>query len=115
VRTVVASPATAYTRNGSPATMRGLNGSASVTGNQLTLTVTNPSLDQARETEIAVRGGTVRAAAGMALAPADPHSHNSFEDPRAVEPRAVTVAVTGGGIVHRFPPASVTKLTITLG
>jgi alpha-N-arabinofuranosidase len=115
VRTVVASPTTHYTRNGNPASMRGLNGSASVNGNQLTLTVTNPSLDQVREAEISIRGGTPRTATGMALAPADPHAHNSFEDPRAVEPQAVTVSLKGSGIVHRFPPASVTRLTIALG
>jgi alpha-N-arabinofuranosidase len=115
VRTVVASPATHYSRNGSPASMRGLNGSASVSGNRLTLTVTNPSLDQARETEISIRGGTPRAVAGMALAPADPHAHNTFEDPRAVEPQTVPVTLKGSGVVHRFPPASVTKLTIELG
>jgi len=79
VRTVVASPQTHFTRNGTDVAMRGLNGSASVTGNQLTLTVTNPSLDRPREAEISIRGGTARGAAGMALAPADPHSHNSFE------------------------------------
>jgi alpha-N-arabinofuranosidase len=95
--------------------MRGLNGSASVSGNRLTLTVTNPSLDQARETEISIRGGTPRAVAGMALAPADPHAHNTFEDPRAVEPQTVPVTLKGSGVVHRFPPASVTKLTIELG
>jgi len=115
VRTVVSSPGTHYLRNGSPAAMRGLNGSASLAGKQLTLTVTNPSLDQAREAEIAIRGGSAREAAGMALAPADPHAHNSFEDPRAVEPKAVTVALKGAGLVHRFPPASVTKLTFSLG
>jgi alpha-L-arabinofuranosidase len=115
VRTVVSSPPTHYTRNGRPAEMRGLNGSASVTGSRLTLTVTNPSLDQAREAEISIRGGATREAAGMTLAAADPHAHNSFEDPRAVEPRPVTVALKPGGGVHRFPPASVTRLTITLG
>jgi alpha-N-arabinofuranosidase len=115
VRTVVASPQTHYTRNGSPAAMRGLNGSASVTGGQLTLTVTNPSLDQPREAEISIRGGAAREVAGMALAAPDPHAHNSFEDPRVVEPRPVAVALKGAGLVHRFPPASVTKLTFTLG
>jgi alpha-N-arabinofuranosidase len=114
LRTVVASPTIHYTRNGSPAAMRGLNGSASLSGNRLTLTVTNPSLDQPRETEISVPAGTIRSVSGMALAPADPHSHNSFEDPRAVEPRLVEVALKGSSIMHRFPPASVSRLTIEL-
>jgi len=115
VRTVVASPLTHYTRNGAAATMRGLNGSASLTGSQLTLTVTNPSLDQPREAEISLHGGTPRSVAGVTLAAADPHAHNTFEDTRAVEPKPVNVYVKGAGVVHQFPPASVTKLTITLG
>ena len=41
VRTVISSPPSSYTRNGQPATMRGLNGSASLLGRALTLTVTN--------------------------------------------------------------------------
>jgi len=115
VRTVVASPANHYDRNGKPATMRGLNGSASVNGTQLTLTVTNPSMDQPRETEIQIHGGTPRSVAGVTLAAADPHAHNTFADPRAVDPKTVAVSLRGGAIVHQFAPASVTRLTITLG
>ena len=115
VRTLVASPANGYDRNGKPATMRGLNGSASVNGSELTLTVTNPSIDQPRETEIQVHGGTPRSVAGVTLAASDPRAHNTFEDPRAVEPKTVAVTLKGAAIVHQFPPASVTKLTITLG
>jgi alpha-N-arabinofuranosidase len=115
VRTLVASPENRYSRNGVPASMRGLNGSASVNGNQFTLTVTNPSMDQPREAEILIHGGTARAVAGVTLAASDPHAHNSFADPRAVEPKAVAVTLKGTSVVHQFPPASVTKLTITLG
>ena len=88
-----------------------MNGSASVNGNRVTLTVTNPSMDQAREAEIVLRGGTVRSAEGMMLAERDAHAHNSFEAPRAVEPKAVAVK----GNVFSFPAASVTRLTFTLG
>jgi alpha-N-arabinofuranosidase len=115
VRTVVAAPETGYNRNGRPASFRGLNGSASVNGNQLTLTVTNPSMEQAREAEVVIRGGTPRSAAAMVLAESDAHAHNSFEAPRAVEPKAVAVTVRGSGAVFRFPPASVARLTFTLG
>jgi alpha-N-arabinofuranosidase len=114
VRAVFAAPGTTYSRNGTPAKMRGLNGSASVQGQTLTVTVTNPSMDQAREAEIAVRGGRVKSVAGVQLAAADVHAHNRFEDPRAVEPKSVQVAVKPGGIVHRFPAASVTRLTVEM-
>jgi alpha-N-arabinofuranosidase len=114
VRTVFAAPNIAYTRNGRAATMRGLNGSASVNGNLLTVTVTNPSINQAREAEIAVPGAMLRSAVGTELAASDPHEHNSFENPRAVEPKPIAVAVKGSTILHTFPPASVSRLTITL-
>ena len=115
VRTLCASPSTGYSRNGTPTAMRGLNGSASLNASLLTLTVTNPSMDQIREAEIQIHGGTPRSATGVTLAAADPHAHNTFEDPRAVEPKPVAVALKGSGIVHQFSPASVTKLTIILG
>ncbi len=115
VRTVVSAPATGYMRNGREASFRGLNGSASVNGTQLTLTATNPSLDQAREAEIVVRGGKVQSATGMMLAESDAHAHNSFEAPRAVEPKAVAVSAKGAGTVFSFPAASVTRLTFALG
>jgi alpha-N-arabinofuranosidase len=114
VRTLAASPANSYNRNGAPATMRGLNGSASVNGTMLTLTVTNPSMDQPRETEIQVHGGTPRSVTGVTLAAADPHAHNGFEDTRSVEPKPVGSTLRGGSVIHQFPAASVTKLTITL-
>ena len=72
-------------------------------------------MDQPREAGIQVHGGTPRSVEAVTLAAGDPRAHNSFEEPRAVEPKAVEVALKGTSIVHRFPPASVTKLTITLG
>ena len=115
VRAVFASPEVQYMRNGSPASIRGLNGSASITGQQLTLTVTNPSLDRASEAHVVVRGGTVKSAAAWMLNAADVRAHNSFGDPRAVEPKKADVEVNGKELTFRFPPASVTKLAITLG
>jgi alpha-N-arabinofuranosidase len=95
--------------------LRGLNGSASVDGKRLTLTATNPSMDRPCEAEIAVRGGAIASAKAWTLAASDPHAHNTFEEPRAVEPKPAEVAAPGGRIVFRFPPASVTKFEITLG
>jgi alpha-N-arabinofuranosidase len=115
VRAEFGTPAVHYTRNAKPASIRGLNGSASVSGSQITLTVTNPSLDQEREAQIVLHGGTPRSASGIVLAAADVHAHNSFEAPRAVEPKPVPVAAKGSSVIHRFPPASVTRLTIALG
>lgn len=49
VRAVFSAPRAKYTRNGKPAEFWGLSGSASVSGRQLTLTVTNPHMSEPRE------------------------------------------------------------------
>jgi alpha-L-arabinofuranosidase len=114
VRAEFASPEVRYRRNGQPATIRGLNGSASLAGKRLTITVSNPHLTQACAAEIAVRGGAVKSASGVVLAAADVHAHNTWDNPRAVEPQPANVSAKGRVITHTFPPASVTKLTIEL-
>jgi alpha-N-arabinofuranosidase len=115
VRTNVAASEIRYTRNNEPGGLRGLSASASVTGNQLTLTVVNPSMDQPREVEIGVRGGKAQSVAAVLLSAPDPHAHNSFAQPEAVQPKQVNTTLTSGSIRHQLPPASVTKLTVTLG
>jgi alpha-N-arabinofuranosidase len=114
VRAVFSAPRVSYTRNGQPASLNGLNGSASLKDRRLVLTVTNPSLDAPRETEVAVRGGSVRSVRMSELAALDVHAHNTFASPAAVAPKARAVEGGGAGFVHRFPPASVTRLEMEL-
>jgi len=114
VRTAVSTPRPSYTRNGKPATLRGLAGSASLKERVLVLTVTNPDLKQAHETEIAIRGANVKSVRATTLTAPDVHAHNSFENPSVIEPKAATVRQTAAGIVHTFAPASVTRLDIDL-
>jgi alpha-N-arabinofuranosidase len=114
VRAEFSAPQVKYTRNGDPAEFRGLSGSASLSGKQLTLTVTNPHLSEARETEIAVRGARIESARARVLTSSDIHAHNTFENPRAVEPRDEQVSVSAGALVYRFAPASVTRLQMAL-
>jgi len=93
----------------------GLGGSASIKDRTLTLTVVNPHASEPRETEIAVRGAQVTSARVRTLAADDVHAHNSFDRPTAVVPAdAAAASARGGVIVHRFPPASVTRLTFDL-
>jgi alpha-N-arabinofuranosidase len=96
------------------ATLWGLQGSASLRDNRVTLTVVNPHASEARETEVVVRGRAVQSGEGLVLSATDIHAHNSFEQPRALEPVKVPVGVQGGRLVHRFPAASVTRLQLTL-
>jgi alpha-N-arabinofuranosidase len=106
VRTLVSAPAI-YKG------LAGLSCSASLRDKVLTMTVTNPSLDQVREVEIGLRGAGAASAKAVTLAAADAHAHNSFEAPHAVEPRDEQVQA-GARFTRRFPPASVTKLEISL-
>lgn len=115
VRTVFSSADVSYTRNGANATIRGLDGSASVRGNQLTLTVTNPWFDREVEAEIAIRGGNMKSVSAYTLAASDPHAHNSFEQPENVAPKPSAIALKSGVVVHRSPAASVTKISFVMG
>jgi alpha-N-arabinofuranosidase len=103
-----------YTRVDKPAEFWGLSGSASITGKQLTLTVTNPHLSESRETEIVVRGARAANARATVLATPDVHAHNTFANPKAVQPHEDTVTVSAGAISYRFAPASVTRLQVSL-
>jgi alpha-N-arabinofuranosidase len=114
VRAEFGSPEVRYQRNGQPSALRGLNGSASIAGNCLTITVSNPNLTEACAAEIALRGGVVKAISGVVLAAADVHAHNTWDSPNAVEPQPANVSAKGSIIAHVFPPASVTKFTIEL-
>lgn len=114
VRTLFSAPEVRYTRVDKPAEFWGLKGSASVNGKQLTLTVTNPHASEAREAEIVIRGARASSAQARVLAEADVHAHNSFENPKGVEPRNEQVTINSGTISFRFPPASVTRLQIGL-
>jgi alpha-N-arabinofuranosidase len=115
IRTIFSAPRPSYSRNGQQATIRGLSGSASLHDRQLVLTVTNPDISQAREAEISVRGASVREAELTTLTDTDTHAHNSFDNPRRLDPkRGQVMRPTGAALVHSFPPASVTKLLLTL-
>ena len=95
-------------------TLWGLQGSASLNGKQLTLTVVNPHATDAREAEVVVRGAVMQSVQGLALTSTDLHAHNSFDAPHALEPASVRVDVQSGRLVHSFPAASVTRLQFLL-
>jgi alpha-L-arabinofuranosidase len=78
-------------------------------------TVSPLDLRVARDTEIAIRGAAPAGVRATTIAAGQLAAHNTFEQPRAVEPRETSAGpIAGGTFVHRFPPASVTRLTITL-
>lgn len=114
LRTNVSSSPLKYTINGRPATMRGLNGSASIHDRRVVLTVTNPDPKASLETEIAILGANVKEVSVTTLTARDIRAHNSFDNPRAIEPQTSQAAVKGRSLVYSFAPASVTRLQITL-
>lgn len=113
VRTMFSSPAIRYDRDGTPATFWGLKGSASVRDKVLFLTVVNPDVSQARETEIVVRDASATSGEATVMTNRDIHAHNTFEQTNAVVPQISAVKMTSP-FVFTFPAASVTALRLEL-
>ena len=116
MRTVVSAPAISYQRPKDTGSVLGLSGSASVKDKTLTLTVTNPHVSEAQEVEIVVRGAAPGAVKGAQLAGAGHPGpqHVRAAERRGDQGRTVAGTVQNGVLVHRFPPASVTRLQFTL-
>jgi alpha-N-arabinofuranosidase len=110
IRTLISAPHISYSWDGAPATLRGLSSSASLKNKTLIVTVTNPSMDTARDTEIVLRGARADAITGQILSAPDVHAHNTFENPDSVAPKPLPNA----GLQFTFPAASVTRFEIKL-
>ncbi|MBX7171019.1 MAG: hypothetical protein K1X72_08680 [Pyrinomonadaceae bacterium] len=97
------------------ASIWGLNGSASIKDKTVTVTAVNPDHLNAKETEINLRGAKIVSAEARVLTSNDLHTRNTFAQPNALVPKneAVTVG-TGGSLVYKFAPASVTRLTLQI-
>jgi alpha-L-arabinofuranosidase len=114
IRSIFSAPTISYDRDGKRAMFWGLNGSASLQGKELVITVVNPSTSDARETEIVTRGGVAKSARVTTLSAKDIHAHNTFTEPDAVVPRTAEVKATGPSLNITFGPASVTLLQVSL-
>ncbi|HYW69992.1 MAG TPA: alpha-L-arabinofuranosidase C-terminal domain-containing protein [Pyrinomonadaceae bacterium] len=119
VRTDFVAPKANFTRldaqrKETPASLWGLNGSASVKDKQLVLTVVNPHARDARETEIAIRGGAIKSGKTRTLTSTDLHARNTFANPHGLEPKDGVVSGSGSTITFTFAPASVTRLVLDL-
>jgi alpha-N-arabinofuranosidase len=114
VRTVISAPNLHYVRDGKTASFWGLNGSASVRGKNLTLTVVNPSTSEIRETEIVVRGASTKSGTTTLLSNVDLHAHNTFDRRNDVTPQVRDLPSNRNLLTIQFPPASVSKLELSL-
>jgi alpha-N-arabinofuranosidase len=114
VRTIISAPNVEYARDSKPTPFWGLQGSASLHGKNLILTVVNPSVSEIRETEITVRSASIKSGTTTVLTNSDLHAHNTFDQKNAVTPQAKDLQATGSVVTVQIPPASVTKLDLTL-
>jgi alpha-N-arabinofuranosidase len=119
LRTEFVAPKAGFTRLDAqrkevPVSLWGLNGSASLKGKQLVLTVVNPHAKDAREADIAIRGASIKSGESRTLTSSDIHARNSFANPNALEPKNAPVNATGSSVTFTFAPASVTRLSFAL-
>jgi alpha-N-arabinofuranosidase len=115
LRTTVSAPTLSYQRVDSTGSLWGLAGSASIKDRTVTVTVVNPHISEPREAEIALRGGSIASIRADVLRADDIHGVNTFERPTTVRPQQERSDSPRGNVaVHRFAPASVTRLTIGL-
>jgi alpha-L-arabinofuranosidase len=119
VRTEFVAPKATFTRLDAqrkevPASLWGLNGSASLKDKQLTLTVVNPSAKDTREAEISIRGASIKSGESRTLTSSDIHARNTFANPHGLEPKDGSVAGSGSTLTYAFPAASVTRLILDL-
>jgi alpha-N-arabinofuranosidase len=91
-----------------------LSGSCSIQGKRVVLTVVNPDLKNAQETEIAIRGSSVATGEATVLTAQDMRTHNTLDEPHALEPKAGDSLKSGSLVRYTFQPASVTRLSINL-
>lgn len=115
LRVVAVAPAASHASGNHTVRLAGLSAAASLRGRQVTLTVTNPDTQTAREASIGIRGAAIARAAAVALTAPSIQAVNTFDAPGQVRPRDAEVAQPRDGrLAHTFPPASVTRLQIDL-
>lgn len=110
VRTLISAPHLSETwAPGLPA----LSGSCSMHGKRAVLTIVNPDVKNAQETEIDVLGSRITGVRAAVLNSTDIHARNTFDQPHVVEPVMNNVNAASP-LVYGFEPASVTRLELDL-
>jgi alpha-N-arabinofuranosidase len=102
------------TRDRRPGVLPALAGSASVQDGRLTITLTNPSLDDAVAARIRVQGAAVQEARGLVLTHADMRAANTFEKPNEVAPAALPLRPAQGGVEVIIPKQAVVAIDIRI-
>lgn len=92
----------------------GLIGSASVRGKQLTVTMTNPSLDGASMVRLRLNGGSATEARATVLTSENQAARNTFDNAAEVVPKPLAVQVSGPTLTVALPKQSVAAVEIRL-
>ena len=79
---------------------------------QIHLSLVNRDPDSRAEIEIGVQGADVAGATGQLLTGPAPDSRNTFDDPDAVEPAALTAQAARGRLTIELPPKSVAVVAL---
>jgi alpha-N-arabinofuranosidase len=108
LRVAVEAPSLPVALGDRRATLAGLMGSASLREGVLTVSFVNPHATFPLEVALGLPG-QARAAGGWSLHHDDLAAHNTFEQPRAVEPHKLGADALRDGL-YVCPPASVTVL-----
>jgi len=90
-----------------------LSASASKKGEQLFVSLSNRSKDDAQEVTLDLRGGTLHGGTVRTLSGA-PDAHNSAEEPDAVGVTEAVLEASGSTIMLTLPPCSVQTFTLKL-
>ena len=90
-----------------------LSASASKKGEQLFVSLSNRSKDDAQEVTLDLRGGTLHGGTVRTLSGA-PDAHNSAEEPDAIGVTEAVLEASGSTIMLTLPPCSVQTFTLKL-
>ena len=97
------------------ARLPGLSGSASVRDRVLTVTLTNPSLQDGVATRIRLSGGaSLREARATVLTHPDMHATNTFEKPNEVALAALAAQVSGDTATVTIPKQAVVAVSLQI-
>ena len=114
LRSMFSAPGASYQLDGKPQDVVRLAGSASRSGNTLTVTAAHTHLTEPLDTAIRISGATAKSARASVLSGPDIHAHNDFSQPDRVKPASASVEASGNQLHIRIPAASVVKIQAEL-
>ena len=104
LRTIFSAPGIDYDRDGKTARFWGLNGSGSIKGKTLLLTVVNPHVSAPHQGEIMIHPSTAKSATATVLTGTggDLRSRNTFDSPHGVVSLSQSIKMRDNGFVFDF-------------